>query len=163
MKLISLILLSLFLLTSCGSSKKTTSYTPKKSKSTSTNKASAIVNNAKSYIGTRYRTGGVTKKGMDCSGLVYTAFNNNGVKLQRTSFDMSKQGKPVKTKEVKKGDLLFFKTGKSSRSINHVGVVSKVNNGTIYFIHSSSSKGVIESSLKTDYWNKTFKFAKRIL
>ena len=161
MKLIYLLLISLFLFTSCGSSKKTTSYTPKKINSK--NKVSAIVNDAKSYIGTRYRTGGVTKKGMDCSGLVYTAFNDNGVKLYRTSFDMSKQGKPIKTKEVRKGDLLFFKTRKSSRSINHVGVVSKVNNGTIYFIHSSSSKGVIESNLKTDYWSKSFKFAKRVL
>lgn len=161
MKLISLVILSLFLLTSCGSSKKASSYTPKKTNSK--NKATAIVSDAKSYIGTRYRTGGTTKKGMDCSGLVYTAFNNNGVKMHRTSFDMSKQGRPVKTKEVKKGDLLFFKTRKSSRSINHVGVVSKVSNGSIYFIHSSSSKGVIESSLKSDYWSKSFKFAKRIL
>lgn len=161
MKIISLLILSLFLLTSCGSTKKTSSYSPKKSNSK--DKATSIVSDAKSYIGTRYRTGGTTKKGMDCSGLVYTAFNTNGVKMHRTSFDMSKQGKPIKTREVKKGDLLFFKTSKSSRSINHVGVVSKVTNDGIYFIHSSSSKGVIESSLKTDYWNKSFKFAKRVL
>lgn len=161
MKLISLLILSLFLFASCGSSIKTTKYTPKKSNTR--DRVTTIVNDAKSYIGTRYRTGGTTKKGMDCSGLVYTTFNTNGVKLHRTSYDMSKQGKPLKTKEVKKGDLLFFKTSKSSRSINHVGVVSKVSNGVIYFIHSSSSKGVIESNLKTDYWNKSFKFAKRVL
>ena len=76
---------------------------------------------------------------------------------------MSKQGKPIKTSQIKKGDLVFFKTGKSSRSVNHVGVVSKVSSGTVFFIHSSSSKGVIESNLKTAYWNKSFKFAKRVL
>lgn len=152
---------SLFLLTSCGSSKKSTTYKTKKVSTSS--KSSSIVSEAKSYIGTRYRTGGTTKKGMDCSGLVYTTFNNNGVKLYRTSYDMSKQGKPIKTNQIKKGDLVFFKTGKSSRNINHVGVVSKVSGGTVFFIHSSSSKGVIESNLKTAYWNKSFKFAKRIL
>ena len=161
MKLISLLILSLFLFASCGSGKNTTEYTPKKSNHR--DKITSIVNDAKKFIGTRYRAGGTTKKGMDCSGLVYTTFNTNGIKLYRTSLDMSKQGKPIKTKEIKKGDLLFFKTRKSSRSVNHVGLVSKVSNGTIYFIHSSSSKGVIESCLKTDYWNKSFRFAKRIL
>ena len=162
MKLIFIsIFTSLFLLTSCGSTKKAVSY--KTNKTSTSNKTNSIVTEAKSYIGTRYRTGGTTKKGMDCSGLVYTTFNNNGVKLYRTSYDMSKQGKPIKTSQIKKGDLVFFKTGKSSRSVNHVGVVSKVSSGTVFFIHSSSSKGVIESNLKTAYWNKSFKFAKRIL
>ena len=140
----------ILLLTSCGSGKsKNTTYTTKKT--SSSHKIEAIVKNAQSYLGTKYRTGGTTKKGMDCSGLVYTAFNNNGVSLHRTSYDMSKQGKPVNTNKVQKGDLLFFKTSKSGRSINHVGVVSKVKQGTIYFIHSSSSKGVIESNLATNY------------
>ena len=147
-------------LTACGSSKKT-GYT-NKSKGGSYNKIEAIVKNAQSYLGTQYRTGGTTKKGMDCSGLVYTAFTNNGVSLHRTSYDMSKQGRPINTNKVQKGDLLFFKTSKSGRSINHVGVVSKVKQGDIYFIHSTTSKGVIESTLATKYWTKSFKFAKRI-
>lgn len=151
----------MLLATSCGSSKnKSSSYSKK---STSNNKVESIVNNAKSYIGTRYRSGGTTKKGMDCSGLVYTAFTNNGVSLYRTSFDMSKQGKQISTNKVQKGDLLFFKTSKSGRSINHVGVVSKVKSGTVYFIHSTNSKGVIESALTTKYWAKSYKFAKRVL
>ena len=158
------IISSLFLFTSCGIAKKSSrsSSSYKTTRTSSSNKTNSIVLEAKSYIGTRYRTGGTTKKGMDCSGLVYTSFNNNGVKLHRTSYDMSKQGKPIKTKEIKKGDLVFFKTSKSSRSVNHVGVVSKVNRGIVYFIHSSSSRGVIESNLQTAYWNKSFKFAKRV-
>jgi len=153
--------ISLFLLTSCGSSKNINKY---KSKTVSTkSRTTTIVNDAQSYIGTRYRTGGTTRKGMDCSGLIYTAFNNNGVKMYRTSNDMSKQGKPIKTNDVKKGDLLFFKTSKSSRNINHVGLVTKVNSNGIYFIHSTTSKGVMESNLKTNYWNKAFKYAKRVL
>lgn len=149
-----------FLITSCGSKK--ASYAHSSKRNSSSHKIEAIVKNAESYLGTRYRTGGTTKKGMDCSGLVYTAFTNNGVSLYRRSYDMSKQGKPIKTKDVKKGDLLFFKTSKSGKSINHVGLVTKIKQGNVYFIHSTTSRGVIESSLATNYWAKSYKFAKRI-
>ena len=163
MKVIYFFIISLFLFTSCGSLKKTTSHKAHNTSVSSNNKTNNIVSNAKSYIGTRYRYGGTTKKGMDCSGLIYTAFNNNGISLQRTSFEMSKQGKPIKRANTKKGDLLFFKTSKTGRSINHVGLVTKVIGNNIYFVHSTSSKGVIESKLSTNYWNKAFKFTKRVL
>ena len=162
MKLICLFIISLFLFTSCGSSKKARDYSSK-TVVTNTNKTNRIVTNAKSYIGTKYRYGGITKKGMDCSGLVYTAFKNNNVSIPRTSFEMSRKGTPVKRTGTKKGDLLFFKTSKTGRSINHVGLVTKVINKTIYFVHSSSSKGVIESNLNNSYWNKAYRFTKRVL
>lgn len=158
--------LLMFLCISCGSTSASySSANSKKSGSTAsaTTKQQKIVKDAKKYIGTRYKYGGTTRRGMDCSGLVYTTFAENNIRLPRTSLAMSSKGKRIKLNQVKKGDLLFFRTGKSSRRINHVGVVSKVSGNKIYFVHSSTSKGVIESSLATSYWNKAFRFANRVL
>jgi len=65
--------------------------------------------------------------------------------------------------EVIKGDLLFFKTSKSSKRINHVGLVVNVKHDSIEFIHSTSSKGVITTMLSEEYWKKAFIEARRIL
>lgn len=179
-----LIFLSVFLV-SCGSSKKltssrtkthktstkkTASNSNKKStkktktvKSSGSKKTSNIIKTAKTYEGTKYKFGGTTKKGMDCSGLVYVAYGKEGIKLPRVSRDMAKQGKSVSLKKVVEGDLLFFKTGKSKKKINHVGIVSNVKKGEIFFIHASTTRGVINSSLNESYWKKTFVEARRIL
>lgn len=146
----------LFLLSSCGGSKKTI-------KNISESKTDRIVQQAQSFAGTRYKFGGTTSKGMDCSGLIYTAFQKENIVLPRISRDMAKRGKPVKTKEVEKGDLLFFRTNKSSKRINHVGLVTKAQNGEIYFIHATTSKGVLTSNLNEPYWNKAYVMARRVL
>jgi len=173
-----LIILSIFLV-SCGSSKKSTSRstkthkktTPKstkkstkKTKKTSGNKTTSnIIKTAKTFEGTKYKFGGTTKKGMDCSGLVYVAYGKEGVKLPRVSRDIAKQGKSVSLKKVAEGDLLFFKTGKSKNRVNHVGIVTKVKKGEVFFIHASTTRGVINSSLNESYWKKTFVEARRII
>ena len=100
---------------------------------------------------------------MDCSGLVYVAYGKEGIKLPRVSRDMAKQGKSVSLKKLVKGDLLFFKTGKSKNRINHVGIVTNVKKGEIFFIHASTTRGVINSSLNENYWRKTFVEARRII
>jgi cell wall-associated NlpC family hydrolase len=121
-----------------------------------------VVSTAQSYIGTKYKYGGTTHKGMDCSGLIYVAYSKEQIQLPRTSFAMSQQGKTISLKQIKKGDLVFFSTGRKKR-INHVGLVSKVNNGIVYFVHASSSRGVITSSLSEKYYKNRFIKAKRIL
>lgn len=155
-----LLLLCCFALvfTSCGSSKKTTRHhTP------TATKTDRIISNAQTYTGTPYVFGGTTAKGMDCSGLIYTAFLKEEVQLPRVSRDMAKRGKPISLKVVQKGDLIFFRTNKSSRQINHVGLVTTVTSGNIYFIHSTSSRGVITSSLDEKYWATAFVQARRVL
>jgi len=146
------------ILVSCGSSKKTTSY-----KAPTKNKAERIVSQAQAFSGTPYAFGGTTHKGMDCSGLIYTAFQKEQIQLPRVSRDMAKRGKPIALKTVKTGDLIFFRTNKNSRQINHVGLVTAVRQGQIYFIHSTSSKGVITSSLEERYWNDAFVQARRVI
>ena len=126
-------------------------------------KSNAIIKTAMDYNGTPYRYGGTTRKGMDCSGLIYVSFKEHGVPLQRVSAQMAKQGKKIKLKEVEKGDLLFFTTSKNKNRINHVGLVVSTRGGDIEFIHSTTSRGVLVSSLSEGYWNYAFDHARRIL
>ncbi|MEO0570263.1 MAG: C40 family peptidase [Bacteroidota bacterium] len=126
-------------------------------------RADNIVDKAMTYSGTRYKFGGTTKKGMDCSGLVYMALKDNDIPFPRVSYQMANEGKRIKLKEVEKGDLLFFKTTKNGKRINHVGLVVDVDGDDIRFIHSTSSRGVIVSSLREGFWNHAFIKATRIL
>ena len=130
---------------------------------TTTKTADRIIEHASSYFGTKYRYGGTSKAGMDCSGLVFTAFGEEDIQLPRVSRDMAKKGEKISLSEVNNGDLLFFATSKNRSRINHVGVVSEVKNGIIKFIHSTISEGVTESSLLQNYWKKAFVKATRIL
>ncbi|WP_423748012.1 C40 family peptidase [Gramella jeungdoensis] len=122
-----------------------------------------VVHTAKKFEGTRYKYGGTDKKGMDCSGLIYRSFLEEGISLPRTSRAMSLEGKRLYLKEVSVGDLLFFETNKNRKVINHVGLVVDVNKNGIYFIHSSTSRGVIISSLSESYWYNNFVMARRVI
>ncbi len=157
MKQLVTTLLLIIVLISCGSSK--TSYR----KPPRITKTDRIIQQAQSYDGTRYKFGGTTKKGMDCSGLVYVAFQEEGIKLPRVSREMAKEGKLVNGRDIEKGDLLFFKTSKSRNRINHVGLVTEIKNGEVYFIHATTSKGVLTSTLNERYWDRAFVKAKRLL
>lgn len=175
-KIMYLAMISL-LLWSCGSSKPAYSKTYSKSSSSSSNlrilKSSSygnvssgvkrILNDAEDYLGTPYRLGGTNKKGFDCSGLVITVFSSNNVKLPRRSEDQAKEGNRIEVQQVKPGDLLFFATAGGTK-VSHVGIVNDISSrGEITFIHASTSKGVIISSLNDAYWNKAFLFARRVL
>jgi len=126
-------------------------------------KADRIIGTALTYSGVRYKFGGTTKKGMDCSGLLYVAFGAHNVALPRTSIQMSEEGKNIGLRNVIKGDLLFFKTRKRSKRINHVGMVVSTDNNEVKFIHAASSRGVSVSSLREGFWNAAFVKAKRVL
>lgn len=120
-----------------------------------------VLKEAYKYMGTPYQYGGTTKRGLDCSGLVINAYQPVGINMPRISRDQAKTGKEIRLREVKEGDLVFFKT--SGANINHVGIVEKVTNGEVFFIHSSTSKGVIVSSMDEAYWSKRFVKATRVL
>ncbi|WP_291868262.1 C40 family peptidase [Maribacter sp.] len=126
-------------------------------------KADDIINTALTFSGVRYKYGGTTKKGMDCSGLLYVSFGAHDVPLPRVSYAMANEGKRIRLRQVAKGDLLFFKTSRRGKRINHVGMVVAVENDEIKFIHASSSRGVIVSSLQEGYWNYAFIKATRVL
>lgn len=121
-----------------------------------------IIEYAKTFQGTRYKFGGTTKAGMDCSGLVYTAYKEENITLPRISRDMAKKGILISFKNIEEGDLIFFKTSRKY-DINHVGLVVEAKRGEVKFIHSTTHGGVIISSLDENYWKKAFVEVRRII
>ncbi|WP_281234997.1 peptidoglycan endopeptidase [Flavobacterium gelatinilyticum] len=121
-----------------------------------------LIVSATENIGTRYRSGGTTKAGFDCSGLMFCTFGNFDIKLPRSSIEQSRVGTKIASAEAQKGDLIFFKTN-GRRHINHVGMVVENAEGEIKFVHSSTHGGVIISSTKEPYYQRSFSQINRIL
>lgn len=160
MRRIYLLILITILFASCKSA--STAVNNKESKRESKYTVSHLIEHATDNIGVRYKAGGTTKSGYDCSGLVFTTFESENIKLPRSSFEQAKIGKIIKRNDAQKGDLIFFKTNKS-RQINHVGLIVEVKSDEIKFVHSSTSKGVIISSTKETYYQNSFAQINRII
>lgn len=124
--------------------------------------AEILIENASKYMGVSYRSGGTSAKGFDCSGLMFTTFKEIDLDLPRSSRSMAKVGTVVSKNKAEKGDLIFFTTNRKG-SISHVGIVSEINGDEIKFIHSSTSSGVMVSSLKESYYSKRFVQINRVL
>jgi len=120
-----------------------------------------LINAASENLGANYRSGGSSPEGFDCSGLMFFTFSKFDIVLPRSSNEMSTLGSVLNPDEVRKGDLIFFKTN-GRKIINHVGMVVEVLEDEIKFIHSATSKGVIISSTKEPYYKRTFAQVNRI-
>ncbi|HWR30125.1 MAG TPA: NlpC/P60 family protein [Negativicutes bacterium] len=120
--------------------------------------ADKILATALSYRGVKYRFGGATPTGFDCSGFVMYVFDKHGIKLPRTADKQFEVGKPIKVKsDLKPGDLVFFETYEKGAS--HVGIYQ----GNGQFVHASSSRGITVSGLSDAYFAKRYYGARRIL
>lgn len=120
-------------------------------------KGKEIVSRAAKYKGVPYVFGGTTTKGFDCSGYVQYVFKDCKAKLPRLADEQALQGIFVTQKQLRPGDLVFFTTYVAGAS--HVGIYA----GDGQFWSASSSKGVILSSLKDDYWKQRYYGARRVL
>lgn len=121
-----------------------------------------LINVASDNLGTGYRSGGTTPAGFDCSGLMYSTFKKFDITLPRSSYEMAEAGKQIDLDKAKKGDLIFF-INRGQHRINHVGMIVEINGDEIKFIHSSTTGGVMISSLKESYYERTFKQINRII
>ena len=117
----------------------------------------ALLEQHQRWAGTPYRIGGTTDRGIDCSALVRNVFRDTfDVELPRSTQDQVHEGRPIDRQELQAGDLVFFSP---PGRYNHVGIY--VGNG--YFLHASTSKGVIISSLDNSYWRRYYWQARRAL
>jgi len=108
------------------------------------------------WKGTTYKLGGMSKQGVDCSGLMTVTFTQQfSMDMPRTTAGLVKKGKQIKRKQLRTGDLVFFKTGVKVR---HVGVMVDDKQ----FFHASTSRGVMISRLDNVYWNSKYWQARRV-
>jgi cell wall-associated NlpC family hydrolase len=113
---------------------------------------------ARKALGVNYKYGGTSpREGLDCSGLVHWAFQQNGVKVPRSTGLLYAEGSRVKKQDLLPGDLVFFDI--SGFGPSHVGIYA--GNGRM--IHAPSTGGKVrEESMEIKYWVKRFLGARRL-
>ncbi|MHB9130683.1 MAG: C40 family peptidase [Armatimonadota bacterium] len=121
----------------------------------SSSRGKQIVDTAQRFIGTPYRWGGLSSRGLDCSGLVVRVMKLHGKDVSHSAAALYHQGTRVKYNELRAGDLVFFNTTRPG--ISHVGIFIGENK----FIHASTSRGVRVDRLE-GYYSRTLVGACRL-
>lgn len=121
--------------------------------------AAKVISSAEDKLGSTYVYGDTGKAGFDCSGLVYSIYNDElGISIPRSSITQSTFGQQVSKSDLQEGDLVFFNT--TGNGVSHVGIY--VGDGK--FIHASSGQGkVMTSSLSEEYYQDRYVNATRVL
>lgn len=158
-----LALLGLMDLNSCGTSKKLVNsdfysiYSQKLGVDLKGDEDKELIKTMAEWKGTPYKYASNTKRGTDCSGFVTSVYDEvYGKKLQRSSYDMVKDVSFISKKNMKTGDILFFKI--SGKKISHVGIYIADNK----FIHAATKTGVVINDLNQEYYKKSFYKAGRV-
>lgn len=144
-RLLSLTLLLVFI-ASCGSSRRA-ARSPE----------ARLMASYEQWKGTPYRLGGTTRAGVDCSAFVQIVMRDQfRVTLPRTTDLQMNAGNRVRRRSLRTGDLVFFRTG---RTTLHVGIM--LDNKR--FMHASTSRGVMISSLDEQYWSRRYLRGRRVI
>lgn len=124
----------------------------------------SVIQFGKKFVGLKYKYGGSTEKGFDCSGYVSYIFRKYGYQLPHSSASMAKVGDKVELKDAAVGDLILFK-GRSSKSktVGHVALIIKADSGQVTMMHSCVQRGVyIEKYNNNPYYNSRYVMCRRI-
>lgn len=158
----ALILVSIVGITSCGVFD--TSVRSPKTSHTGTHGLSKnelrlrnnIISSAKKHVGTKYRYGGKSPTGFDCSGFTAYVLQENGVDVTGPSYSQENLGKKIRSTEAKPGDLVFFRKTRTGK-VYHVAMVYANDGGKLTVIHSTSSRGVVVDKLsESSYWRTKY-------
>ena len=122
--------------------------------------ARKAVKTAYTQMGKKYRSGGASpQKGFDCSGLIWWAYRENGVKVPRITTDQAHAGQQVPLSAARQGDILVFRTGSGPRGL-HTGIYTGGNS----FIHSPrQGENVRVESLEVPYWRNKLIAVRRVV
>ena len=126
----------------------------------------SIITYARTMLGTPYRYGGMTRRGIDCSGLMNVVFEAHGLDLARSAYAIDQQCERIELNQLHAGDFLFFK-GRNTRSsrIGHIALVTGVDSltGNITMIHATN-RGVVEDVYQEEsYYLKRYLHAGRVV
>lgn len=124
-----------------------------------------LLDYARTFTGLRYRRGGKTPKGFDCSGFTGYVFRQFGMTLGASSRDQYRQGVSIERDRLQPGDLVFFGGSRGGTSrVGHVGIVTRVGDDgkSFHFIHSACSSGITESHSSEPYYSRRYIGARRV-
>ncbi|OIN59221.1 C40 family peptidase [Arsenicibacter rosenii] len=125
---------------------------------------SDIISFAKKHLSYRYRSGGTSPRGFDCSGFTRYCFNKFGIMLPHSSAAQGSVGISVEKESAQPGDLILFKGHSAGSSrIGHVGMIVEVEGDRIKFIHSAWNGGVRYDWLHADYYKRRFVGVRRVV
>ncbi|MDE6512349.1 MAG: C40 family peptidase, partial [Muribaculaceae bacterium] len=112
-----------------------------------------LLSEARSHLGKRYSRGSKGPGAFDCSGFSSYVYRQFGYQLSPSSSDQyANEGEKVERKELRKGDLVFFKGRSTKGGVGHVGIVVDADeNGNFSFIHAATSKGITISNCSEPY------------
>lgn len=146
------------LVSGCASTGSTTEVTGSTERTWTNAEAEARLRSAAAdWDGVAHEWGGSSHRGVDCSGLVQSIFEDEfGLSVPRTTQDQATIGRNVSRSRLRPGDLVFFRPEFKKR---HVGIY--VSDGE--FLHASSSDGVTVSKLDGSYWTDSWWQARRLL
>jgi len=138
-----------------GCASKSSVSLPSRTSTADTEIVTLLYDQYNDWRGVRYREGGLSKNGVDCSGYVYLTFKQRlNRTIPRSTELLARSGTKVSPRQIRPGDLVFFNTGWKK---NHVGIY--LRNGK--FMHASSSRGVMISEIQNPYWSDAFWMARR--
>lgn len=123
-----------------------------------------LLSEARTHLGKRYSRGSKGPSAFDCSGFSSYVYRQFGYSLSPSSRDQYNQGEKVDRKDLRKGDLVFFKGRSINGGVGHVGIVVDADEkGNFSFIHASTSSGIIVSNCKEPYYASRYVGGKRII
>lgn len=123
-----------------------------------------LLSEARSHMGKRYSRGSKGPNAFDCSGFSSYVYRQFGYSLSPSSRDQFTQGEKVDRKDLRKGDLVFFKGRSISGGVGHVGIVVDADEkGNFTFIHAATSKGITVSNCNEPYYASRFMGGKRVI